>query len=128
VRYATSAERHPERWVELVEKKGHGQVEAAELTRAQEADEMLLMGLRLAEGVDLGRLAAKGDGGPSAAAIGELAELGLVEVVSLPAGGRRIRATGKGRFVLNEIVLRLSLGLAPGRRVHSPMDIRSAAD
>jgi oxygen-independent coproporphyrinogen-3 oxidase len=120
------SERHPERWVDLVGREGHGWVEATELTRAEEADEMLLMGLRLAEGVDLGRFTARG--GPSAAAIAELAELGIVEIVSGPAGGRRIRATGKGRFVLNEIVLRLALSFEARQGRASPMDIRVGAD
>ena len=32
-----------------------------ELTRAEQADEMLLMGLRLSEGIDLGRLESLGN-------------------------------------------------------------------
>ena len=89
---------------------------------------MLLMGLRLAEGVDLDRLAAKGGFAPSRDAIAELAELGLIETVEGASGERRIRATPNGRFVLNEIVLRLSLGLGNAAPSHSPMDMAPAAD
>ncbi len=127
-RQATSTERLPERWAERVEREGHGWVEATPLTRSQETDERLLMGLRLKEGVDLERLAAQGGVDPPAAAIAELTALGLLERIPGPAAGRRIRATPKGRFVLNEVVLRLALGLEPGRRAHSAMDNRIAAD
>src|SRR5262245_14867722 len=48
VRRATAAERLPERWAAQVEAQGHGLVEKAALGRAEEADEALLMGLRLA--------------------------------------------------------------------------------
>jgi putative oxygen-independent coproporphyrinogen III oxidase len=112
-RHATSTERMPERWAELVEHHGHGWVEATPLTPAEEADERLLMGLRLAEGVPLAPLA-------KAAALAELTELELVELVSVDGGQRRIRATPKGRFVLNEIVLRLAMGLEPATSVPIP--------
>jgi len=52
---ATSTERHPERWLEAVEADGHGLVEQDSLDRDEQADELLLMGLRLKEGVDLAR-------------------------------------------------------------------------
>jgi len=128
VRRATSAERHPEGWVERVEEKGNGWTEAAALTPGEEADEMLLMGLRLKEGVDLDRLATRGGAGVSAAAAAQMAKLGLVEIIPGPGAGRRIRATPKGRFVLNEVVLRLSLGLEPAGSAHSSMDNWAAAD
>ena len=127
-RNATSTERHPERWVERVERKGLGWVEATPLTRGQEADEMLLMGLRLAEGVDLHRLATKAGAAPSAATVAELSALGLIETVAAAPEEWRIRATGKGRFVLNEIVLRLALGFDAPRARACAMDIRPAAD
>ena len=57
-RHATLTERQPERWLGRVEADGHGTVESTPLSRAEQADEALLMGLRLTEGVDLGRLAA----------------------------------------------------------------------
>jgi oxygen-independent coproporphyrinogen-3 oxidase len=109
VRHATSTEPHPERWVERVEREGHGWVEATALSRAEEADEQLLMGLRLAEGVDLDRLSREGGAAPSAAAVAEMSALGFIEFFDGARGEKRVRATHKGRFVLNEIVLRLAL-------------------
>jgi putative oxygen-independent coproporphyrinogen III oxidase len=128
VRHATSTERSPEDWLGLVESARSGFVEQIPLARSEEADEMLLMGLRLSEGVDLARLAARNGAQLSAAAIADLAELGFIEVMAGTRGERRIRATAKGRFVLNEIVLRLSLGLGNGVPAHSPMDMAALAD
>jgi len=51
-RYATATERRPESWLMRVEGFGHGLVEDEALTREERADEYLLMGLRLAEGID----------------------------------------------------------------------------
>ncbi len=120
-RHATSTEPIPERWAERVERYGHGRLEAAPLTRAEEADERLLMGLRLAEGVAYEPLAR-------ASVLAELSDLGLIETIVTGGGEGRIRATPKGRFVLNEIVLRLAMAFEPAPPAHSPMDNRAAAD
>ena len=120
-RHATSTERMPERWAERVERQGHGWVEAIPLTPGEEADERLLMGLRLTEGVPFGPFAGT-------AALCELTDLGLVDVILATSGERRIRATPNGRFILNEIVLRLSMSLEPATSAHSPMDNSAPAD
>jgi oxygen-independent coproporphyrinogen-3 oxidase len=115
-RHATSTERNPERWADRVEASGHGIIEETPLSTAEEADEMLLMGLRLGEGVDLARLARLTGARPSAATIAALTQQGLIEAISHPGQeGQRIRATGNGRFILNEIVLRLAMSFT-----HSP--------
>ena len=54
-RRATATERNPERWLALVEARGHGFITNEALTGAEQADELLLMGLRLREGIDTGR-------------------------------------------------------------------------
>ena len=108
-RRATVTERQPERWLALVEAEGRGIVEETVLDPEQQADEALLMGLRLAEGLDLDRLAALSGFRPSERAIAALAAHGLVE--HLTPG--RLRATREGRIILNEVVLRLSSALEP---------------
>ena len=55
---ATATERHPETWLEQVAKSGHGMTVTDELTLEEQADEMMLMGLRLDEGLDLARWSA----------------------------------------------------------------------
>jgi oxygen-independent coproporphyrinogen-3 oxidase len=58
VRRATASERRPEAWLMRVEASGHGLVTDDALTGEERADEFLLMGLRLAEGIDPARYAA----------------------------------------------------------------------
>lgn len=121
-RHATSAERSPEAWLSSIEGAGHGLTEVERLSRAAEADEMLLMGLRLGEGLDLVRLEAIGGVRASRSVLGELAAAQLIEEVQACEGGhgqesgptwRRIRATGRGRFILNELVLQISRSFEP---------------
>ena len=51
-RYATATEKRPESWLMRVDALGHGLVVDEVLTREERADEYLLMGLRLTEGID----------------------------------------------------------------------------
>ena len=104
-RHATVAERAPEKWLQQVERDAHGVIEDTLLARDEQADEMLLMGLRLNEGLDLARLARIGGVRPSNAAIGTLIELEMLEYLE---ASDRIRATPRGRFVLNKLVEQLS--------------------
>lgn len=103
-RHATQTERNPEDWAAQVEAEGHGVVADEVLSPEQQADEALLMGLRLTEGLDLARLAALGGGRPSDTTVDGLADLGLVERID----EARIRATRSGRLVLNAVVAELS--------------------
>jgi putative oxygen-independent coproporphyrinogen III oxidase len=107
-RTATSTERAPEAWIARVEADGHGLTEKAALALPEQADEMLLMGLRIGEGVDLARLQALTGLHPAAAKIAELQALGMIEH---DAGAHRLRATDQGRFLTNTIVLELSRSL-----------------
>jgi coproporphyrinogen III oxidase-like Fe-S oxidoreductase len=56
---ATRRHRAPESWAERVERDGHGTVEQAKLAPTERAREMLLMGLRLSEGIERDRFAAR---------------------------------------------------------------------
>jgi oxygen-independent coproporphyrinogen-3 oxidase len=103
-RLATATERLPERWATLVAARGNGITERIVLTIAEQADEALLMGLRLTEGLDLDRFASVSGMRVGAAAVDRLLHLGLIERM----GESRLRATPEGRIVLNEVVLRLA--------------------
>ncbi len=105
-RQATITERNPEQWLARVEANGHGLTELTPVTPAEAADEMLLMGLRLNEGLDLTRLAQLTGFIPSAEAMADLEDLGMIERL----GNRHIRATAQGRFILNALVAKLSQG------------------
>lgn len=110
-RLATMTERAPERWVEAVEARGDGLIATEPLSREEQADEALLMGLRLDEGIDIDRLERIGGMRPSQTVISELVEQDQIAVLD---DGRRIRVTPSGRMVLNELVLRLSRSFARG--------------
>jgi oxygen-independent coproporphyrinogen-3 oxidase len=103
-RVVTMTERTPEHWLNAVEAQGHGVTEGETLSRAQEADELLLMGLRLAEGIDLARYEALAGKPLAARAIGRLQEQGLVA----PLGNSRLRATPEGMIVLDSVIAALA--------------------
>jgi oxygen-independent coproporphyrinogen-3 oxidase len=55
-KWATRAHRAPEIWMERVNKDGHGAHVPEEIDLEKQGREMLMMGLRLAAGLDLKRL------------------------------------------------------------------------
>ena len=102
-RVATATERAPEAWLAAAERDGHGLVAVEPLSPQDEADEFLLMGLRLAEGVDPARYAALAGRRLDPARAARLAADGLVSV----AGGR-VAATPRGFPVLNALIAELA--------------------
>ena len=103
-RRATAMIKSPEIWLSRVESWGDG-IETDELlSREEEADEMLLMGLRLAEGVDLGRYQAVAGRSLDPARLQDLLREGMVE--SLPS--ERVRVTAAGAIVLDAVVADLA--------------------
>jgi oxygen-independent coproporphyrinogen-3 oxidase len=96
VRTAVETERVPGRWMQRVERDGSGESGREALSAFEAAEERLMMGLRLAEGVELARLGAL-EGLVSRTE--GLMELGLVEVAE-----GRLRATAAGRPVLNGVL------------------------
>ncbi len=57
--FATTRHKKPENWLSAVERKGSGVQEERALDGAEQASEALLMGLRLAEGIDLASLSRR---------------------------------------------------------------------
>ena len=55
---ATRQLRNPGRWLDAVEARGHGTEESARLAPEARGEEMLMMGLRLSEGIDMNRYQA----------------------------------------------------------------------
>lgn len=103
-RIVTIAERHPETWANLVERQGHGIVDGERLTREEEADEFLMMGLRLVEGIDLARFETLSGRTLPRRQLSILQEEGLVA----PVGNSGLRATPSGMIVLNSLVAELA--------------------
>jgi oxygen-independent coproporphyrinogen-3 oxidase len=102
-RLATSTEKHPETWLERVERDGHGIVEEEVLTAEAEGDEFLLMGLRLKEGIDARRYEAFAGRSLKESRVRNLAEEGLIRL-----DGARLAVTPKGFPVLNAVIAELA--------------------
>jgi putative oxygen-independent coproporphyrinogen III oxidase len=103
-RHATATEKRPEAWLTRVEDGGHGLITDDVLTREEMGDEFLLMGLRLAEGIDPLRYTAVAGRSLDAARIETLRENGLVETTA--AG--RLRVSLPGFPVLDAVVADLA--------------------
>ncbi|NSZ15459.1 radical SAM family heme chaperone HemW [Agrobacterium vitis] len=101
---ATATEKHPETWLSAVEQIGHGMVVQDALGSEEQADELLLMGLRLREGVDLARWQQLSNRDPDPVREQFLLEHGFIERL----GNSRLRCTPKGMLVLDAVVADLA--------------------
>ncbi|MCA0255982.1 MAG: radical SAM family heme chaperone HemW [Proteobacteria bacterium] len=101
---ATATERVPERWLELVERDGHGMVDQELLGLEEQADELLLMGLRLREGLDLARWQQLSGRDPDPKREALLIEHGFIERL----GNSRLRCTPSGMLILDAVVADLA--------------------
>ncbi|MBT3071931.1 radical SAM family heme chaperone HemW [Rhodomicrobium sp. Az07] len=96
---ATAALKSPLAWAETVEALGHGREERVELVARDEAEEAVLMGLRIGEGLDIRRMEARTGFRPAASVIEMLESEALIA-----SGEGRIGTTDAGRLVLNAVV------------------------
>jgi len=103
-RHATATEKRPEAWLARVEQSGDGLVSDEILTLAERADEFLLMGLRLAEGIDPKRYEQIAGRSLQTKRIAFLHQHGFVETTR----GGRLRATPTGMPVLDSVVADLA--------------------
>ena len=104
VRHATATEKRPEAWLMRVEAGGHGVVTDDLLNSEERADEFLLMGLRLAEGIDPKRYEALSGRPLDPHRIAVLREEGAIVVDE----GGRLRVTQAGFPVLDAVVADLA--------------------
>lgn len=100
---ATQRRRKPEAWLEAVEATSHGMEDESPLAPEMRADEALMMGLRLAEGINRAYFKARTgvalEDAIDREAAGRMAELGLIELTP-----ERLRATPAGLMVLNSLL------------------------
>jgi oxygen-independent coproporphyrinogen-3 oxidase len=100
---ATLRHRKPENWLEAVAAHGHGLKEERLLGASEQASEALLMGLRLAEGVDLAALSQRF--GIAADALIDPVKLALYESLGLAwRGGKRIGVAPQGMPLLDALL------------------------
>lgn len=103
---ATQRHRKPENWLDAVSRNGHGAQEERPLSMGEQASEALLMGLRLAEGIDPDRLALRFH--TSAGQLIDQAKLGLYQSLGLMwADHCRIGASEQGMGVLDGLLAEL---------------------
>jgi oxygen-independent coproporphyrinogen-3 oxidase len=103
-KFATATHRTPEEWLKLVGEQGHGMVEREALETDEQADEMLLMGLRLREGLDLARWSTLSGRGLDIEREEFLIRHGFIERL----GNSRLRCTPSGMLILDAVVADLA--------------------
>jgi putative oxygen-independent coproporphyrinogen III oxidase len=101
-RLATACERLPERWREMVLQQGHG-FATTTISNDEAAREHLLMNLRLTEGLDVAAYKDRWNTALDETRISSLAQDDLLE-----RDGCIIRATPRGRLVLNSVIALLA--------------------
>ena len=89
----------PEDWLSRVETDGTGVTAMEPIDAEDQAAELLLMGLRLREGIDPERYARLAGRTLDADAVGSLENNQLIEIVD-----KRIRTTASGRLLLNRVI------------------------
>ena len=100
---ATRRHRAPEPWAERVERDGHGSTAETILAPGEKAQEMLLMGLRLTEGIDTARFEARTN-----VALKDAIDDGVlgqaIDAGYMTLGNGRLIATAEGRLRLDSLL------------------------
>jgi len=104
--FATRRHRAPEPWAERVEQHGHGTMQEEKLSSVDRAREMLLMGLRLSEGIEENRFLARTGMALDDAIDADTIARALDEnyLVRTPT---TLRATAEGRLRLDSLLAAL---------------------
>jgi oxygen-independent coproporphyrinogen-3 oxidase len=105
-RIATRTLRRPEAWLRSVEAHGHGEEPSETVARPEQVAELLMMGLRLAEGVPLARIEAVA-GHPWREAVDARALDRLLRAGHLTVDAGRLAATASGRQRLGGLLAAL---------------------
>ena len=103
-RYATETEKRPEDWLERVRTQGHGLIVDQKLQPGEVADEYLLMGLRLTEGIDPARFTALAGRSLDPKRVSFLCDGGAVETMD----NGYLRVTQSGFPLLDAVVADLA--------------------
>lgn len=103
-RIALEAQRRPSDYIDAVRENGVGWISEAVLTAEESADEALLMGLRIDEGIDAARIGSLRGRPIKADALDWLVQQGMV---THEAG--RIRLTPSGRLLANTVAAELAI-------------------
>ena len=102
-RFATVCPKAPGAWLTAVEASQFGEEPRQTLSLEDQAEEFLIMGLRLVDGIDIDAYARLSGRKPKIAARQQMHELGLITETD-----NRLAATRSGRLVLNSIIAALA--------------------
>lgn len=102
-KHATRTHRAPEIWMQRVEAHGHGLQPFETVTQKQRGTEMLMMGLRLRDGVDIAALESE-TGAPFAQTVMPDRMAALESEGLVVYDGQRLTATPLGRKKLNAVI------------------------
>ena len=103
---ATRRASGPEGWLDAVERDGHGTAETSVVAGQDRVEEALMMGLRLADGIDRALFASVAGADP-VTALGEARLAPLVEAGFIEVDETHLAATPAGRQRLNAVLERL---------------------
>jgi oxygen-independent coproporphyrinogen-3 oxidase len=103
---ATRRTSGPEAWLEAVERGGHGTAETSLIVGQDLVEEALMMGLRLASGIDRALFTSM-TGADPVSALGEARLAPLVAAGYLEVDATHLKATAAGRQRLNALLERL---------------------
>lgn len=98
-RYGTETYLQPQTWLDAVSTRGTGESARVTISAQEQAEEYLMMSLRLAEGTDTARFEQLAGAPVDGDKVTDLIDLGLVDLTS-----GRLRATLNGRPVLNGVL------------------------
>lgn len=101
-RYATDTPRQPGAWLQQVETTGTGEVAREPIGASDQLVELLMMGLRLRDGVSLARVQSRSEKDRLLLKINELHQLDMLDT-----SRNRLRATERGKAVLNAVLAEL---------------------
>ncbi len=101
-RYATEAHSDPKTWLKAVRESGNGDLASTVQSADECADEYLMMGLRIREGIDLNRYEKIAGKKINTNKINALEEIGMVKI-----NENHLKTTAEGRPVLNAIIREL---------------------
>lgn len=101
VKYATESYLNPTQWLNKVNEIG-GESARNSLSTQDQANEYLMMGLRLVEGIDMDRFSSLSSSPVQQDRLDYLSDIGMIELV-----GPNLKATKDGRAVLNAVIREL---------------------
>jgi oxygen-independent coproporphyrinogen-3 oxidase len=101
-KYAIESHRDPDLWLTMCESNGNGESAREVVPLDEQAIEMLMMGLRLDEGISMSRFEGLANATLSNAKIQDLKNMAMID-----QSGDCLRATPQGRVVLNAVLREL---------------------